>query len=214
MLKAHIYLINNINDFNRNKITINIINTITMSEEPSQNVPNTPKPKAKRVRSMTPELLEKLKLARERAAELRAIAKEAKSKLPDTIPEKERTKVAQYLATRKAIKDQIKHEIVEEIESSVHEIDAKGFKLPLKSTDPPPPLPVLPAEIVKVKSEKVKEPESDSDDEYTIIKVPKKKLVKWNKKNEAPPAPAPLPEKPKYNFNQHLINLKMTGYNF
>jgi DNA repair ATPase RecN len=78
----------------------------------------TPTLKIRKKREMTPELLDKLKHARERAAELRNSVKETKSKLPDTIPEKEKTKVAQYLTTRKAIKEKIKQEIINEIEEA------------------------------------------------------------------------------------------------
>jgi len=201
-------------------------------------VPDTPElPEAKTLktrkkREMTPELLEKLKLARERAAELRAMAKDTKSKLPDNIPEKEKTKVAQYLATRKAIKAKIKEEIVEEIEktpstkilntepSTEHEVDSKGFMLPKGSTEPPPPVPKKSEAIPIPVPKKVKEPvvESDEEEEYTTIKVPKKKLIKWKNYAERPP---PEPEKPKrhvpqYNpyTTQHLINLAMNGYKF
>jgi len=200
------------------------------SPEAPENVD--PKPvKPRKRREMTPELLEKLKLARERAAELRAVAKETKSKLPDNIPEKEKTKVAQYLATRKAIKAKIKEEIVEEIENKTtstkslptteHEVDSKGFMLPKKSDDPPPPLPEKSDPIpIPQRSKKVKEPdpESDDEDEYTTIKVPKKKLIKWRNYAERPPAE---PEKPKRNIpqynpytTQHLISLAMNGYKF
>jgi hypothetical protein len=180
--------------------------------------------KTRKKREMTPELLEKLKLARERASELRMAAKDTKSKLPDTIPEKERSKVAQYLTTRKAIKEKIKQEIVEEIEktpltkskpSTDHEVDDKGYSLPTKSTEPPPPLPK--SEIIpKPKKVKEPEPETDSDDEYTTIKVPKKKIIKWkNQTEKVVPAPTPQPEKQKINYHtQHLIGLANLGYKF
>jgi len=187
--------------------------------------------KPRKKREMTPELLEKLRLARERATELRNAAKDTKAKLPDNIPEKEKTKVAQYLTTRKAIKEKIKQEIVDEIEQTPlaksvkpkkeemiteHELDSKGFMLPKSSTEEPPPLPSAPIDIPKPKKVKEPEPETDSDDEYTTIKVPKKKIIKWKNYAEKPP---PEPEKPKkLYFNpyttQHLINLASSGYKF
>jgi hypothetical protein len=197
------------------------------TEIPEENLP-VPTAKPRKKREMTPELLEKLKLARERATELRNAARETKSKLPDNIPEKEKTKVAAYLTTRKAIKEKIKQEIVEELEqtpikksvpSTEHEVDSKGYMLPKGSTEPPPPLPTAPVEIPKkktVKSVSV-EPESDSDDEYTTIKVPKKKIIKWKDFAEKKPEPAPTPvvKKPVTNYHtQHLINLAMGGYKF
>jgi len=200
-----------------------------MNEVPdAPELPESKTVKTRKKREMTPELLEKLKLARERAAELRAMAKDTKSKLPDNIPEKEKTKVAQYLATRKAIKAKIKEEIVEEIEktpstkvlNTEHEVDSKGFMLPKKSTDPPPPVPQKTEPIPIPVPKKVKEPviESDEEEEYTTIKVPKKKLIKWKQYAERPP---PEPEKPKRNVpqynpytTQHLINLAMNGYKF
>jgi hypothetical protein len=191
--------------------------------EPQQ--PAEPEPKqvkTRKKREMTPELLDKLRLARERAAELRAQAKETKSKLPADIPEKERSKVAQYLATRKAIKAKIKEEVLEEMET-VHPVDSKGYSLPIpKEQGPPVPKtePVLTNQNTqRVKKVKEPEPESDSgEDEYTMIKVPKKKLVKWTKKAEKPP---PEPEKPKNTrpqyssyTTQHLVGLAMNGYVF
>lgn len=188
--------------------------------------------KTRKKREMTPELLEKLKLARERAAELRGLAKEAKSKLPDNIPEKEKTKVAQYLATRKAIKEKIKQELVEEIEHSAvhsavpatapphteHEKDAKGYMLPMKSKEPPPPVPERSEPIPVPRRVKQPEPDSDSEDEYTTIKVPKKKIIKWKQYAERPPPEPEKPNKYKPQFNpyttQHLIGLAMNGYKF
>jgi hypothetical protein len=193
------------------------------TEITEENLP-VPIAKPRKKREMTPELLEKLALARQRATELRNAARETKSKLPDNIPEKEKTKVAAYLTTRKAIKEKIKQEIVEELEqapikkavpSTEHEVDSKGFMLPKGSTEPPPPLPTAPVDIPKKK--KVPEPESDSDDEYTTIKVPKKKIIKWKnyaeKKPEPPPEPTPA-KKPINYQTQHLINLAMGGYKF
>jgi len=184
-------------------------------------------PKPRKKREMTLELLEKLKLARERAAELRNATKDTKSKLPSNIPEKEKTKVAQYLATRKAIKDKIKQDLIEEIEETKsvpvevtdHDLDAKGFKLPLKSTEPPPPIPKTVAAPIDIPKKKIKEIVSDDEDEYTTIKIPKKKLVKWNKYADQPPPPeVKQPEPPKRTFTpystQHLINLKLNGYTF
>jgi len=186
--------------------------------------------KTRKKREMTPELLEKLKLARERAAELRALARDAKSKLPDNLPEKEKTKVAQYLATRKAIKDQIKQELVQEIEQAPtpvakaepphteHEVDEKGFMLPMKSTEPPPPVPRSePIPIPKPKKAKEPEPDSDSEDEYTTIKVPKKKIIKWKQYAEREPEPEkPKKYAPQFNpyTTQHLVKLAMNGYRF
>jgi len=196
-------------------------------EEPLPAPVSSAKPKKKR--EMTPELLEKLKLARERATELRIAARETKSKLPDSLPEKEKTKVAQYLTTRKAIKEKIKQEIVEEIErapltkakpkpSTEHETDEKGFMLPKSSTEPPPPLPKI-TQPIDIPKKKVKEPEpdTDSDDEYTTIKVPKKKIIKWKNYAEKPVPPEPeKPKRPQYNpyTTQHLIGLAMNGYKF
>lgn len=217
-----------------------------MNSEPE--IPESKTVKQRKKREMTPELLEKLRLARERASELRAMAKETKAKLPDNLPEKEKSKVAQYLATRKAIKEKIKQEIVEEIEKTPatksapvkedtlqpepvteaivqneqteHPVDEKGFKLPLKSTEPSPPLPKKsePITVVKKTKKPVPEPESESessDDEYTTIKVPKKKIIKWKKYAERPLEPE-KPKKPLFNpyTTQHLINLKMGGYKF
>jgi hypothetical protein len=185
---------------------------MSSEESPEPEVQNLPV-KARKKREMTPELLEKLKLARERAAELRNMAKETKQKLPSHIPEKEKTKVAQYLATRKAIKEKIQQEIVEEIEKSpsTKTVKEPEFQLATKSTEPPPPLP---------KSVRVKPPpesSSDEEEEYTTIKIPKKKIIKWNKKAQEPHLhPPPIPEQPKkqFNFNQHLIGLAMSGYKF
>jgi hypothetical protein len=174
------------------------------------NQPVAPKPRKKR--EMTPELLEKLKLARERAAELRNMAKETKSKLPSNIPEKEKTKVAQYLATRKAIKEQIKQDLIEEIEKT--EEPEPEYQLPQKSTEPPPPIPKPSKKVVKNVQP---EPESDSDDEYTTIKVPKKKIIKWKKREEQlKPAEPEKPKRPQFNpyGTQHLIGLAMNGYSF
>jgi hypothetical protein len=198
-----------------------------MNTEISEDALPVPTTKPRKKREMTPELLEKLRLARERATELRNAARDTKSKLPDTIPEKEKTKVAQYLTTRKAIKEKIKQEIVEELEqtpikksvpSTEHELDSKGYMLPKGSTEPPPPLPTQPVDIPKKKTVKsVPEPETDSDDEYTTIKVPKKKIIKWKdyseKKNVAP-EPAPVVKKPVNYQTQHLVNLAMSGYRF
>jgi hypothetical protein len=207
-------------------------------ETPTEPVAQAPEKKQRKKREMTPELLEKLKMARERAAELRNMAKDAKAKLPPNIPEKEKSKVAQYLATRKAIKEKIKQEIVEEIEKGTesvnipvgkteviteehtdHPIDEKGYMLPMPKEEGPP----LPKETPKPKP-KVKpppEPESSSDEEYTTIKIPKKKIVKWEKRLREPEkAPQPvIPEKPKDQFygsfgTQHLVNLARTGYSF
>jgi hypothetical protein len=207
-----------------------------MNEVPEAPVPETKTLKTRKKREMTPELLEKLKLARERAAELRQQAKETKSKLPAELPEKERSKVAQYLATRKAIKAKIKEEIVEEIEktpstkslpstsfgretNTEHEVDSKGYMLPTPKESPPPvpksdPVPI-PQRVKKIKEAEI---ESDEEEEYTTIKVPKKKLIKWKQYAERPP---PEPEKskrnvPQYNpyTTQHLINLAMNGYKF
>jgi hypothetical protein len=102
--------------------------------------------------------------------------------------------------------------------------------LPVPKEAPPPipkksepiPIPQRPENTgnESVVPKKVKEPlpESDDDDEYTTIKVPKKKLIKWKNYAERP---APEPEKPKNNrplYNpyttQHLINLAMNGYKF
>ena len=183
--------------------------------------------KTRKKREMTPELLDKLKHARERASELRASAKEAKSKLPDNIPEKEKTKVAQYLTTRKAIKEKIKQEVLNEIEE-IPLKDSKGFTLPTPKEEAPPlpkpsiveiKAPVVEAPAPPPKKKKEPEPETDSDDEYTTIKIPKKKIMKWKKRNEQP-LPEPEPEKPQVRktFNtyttQHLINLAKGGYNF
>jgi hypothetical protein len=179
--------------------------------------------KTRKKREMTPELLEKLKLARERAAELRNAAKETKSKLPDNIPEKEKSKVAQYLTTRKAIKEKIKQDLIEEIEQAPlkskphteHQVDEEGYMLPSKSTDEPPvlPKPAAPLKPIKVKAP---EPDTDSDDEYTTIKVPKKKIIKWRNYAEKPPPEPEKPKKPAYNpyTTQHLIGLAMNGYKF
>lgn len=186
----------------------------------AQDEPETHEPKqvkTRKKREMTPELLDKLKLARERAAELRQQAKETKSKLPADIPEKEKTKVAQYLATRKAIKATIKKEVLEEIEqgkNTEHPVE-KGVMLPVPKEAPPPmpektePIPIPPRVIPE-------EPESDPEEEFTTIKIPKKKLVKWTKYAERP---VPVPDKPKRpQFNpyttQHLIGLAMNGYSF
>lgn len=198
------------------------------TEVEEQNLPTPMSSKPRKKREMTPELLEKLKLARERATELRNAARETKSKLPDNIPEKEKTKVAQYLTTRKAIKEKIKQEIVEELEqaplktvkpkpSTEHAVDEEGFMLPKPSTDPAPPMPTPPVDIPKKKKVKEPEPESDSDDEYTTIKIPKKKIIKWKDYAEKKPEPEPKPvlKKPVTNYQtQHLINLAMGGYNF
>lgn len=118
--------------------------------------------KPKKKRTMTPELLQKLKLARDRAAELRAIALETKNKIP--LPEKERSKVAKYLTERKNIKAQIKQELLDEIEKEPSVVEPQELKL---------------------KKVKIVEPDTDSDDEYTTIKVSKKKLIKWNSKEKA-----------------------------
>jgi hypothetical protein len=208
-----------------------------MNTEPEPPATPVQSAKPRKKREMTPELLDKLKLARERAAELRASAKETKSKLPDNIPEKEKTKVAQYLTTRKAIREKIKQEIVEEIEkapivkpSTEHEVDCDGYMLPMKSTDAPPPLPKKSQEKAEKSQEKTEKPqekaeklekqeaESDSEDEYTTIKVPKKKIIKWKKYAERPPAEPEKPKRvvPQYNpyTTSHLVNLAMSGYKF
>jgi len=91
--------------------------------EISKNVPvlNTPTVPKKKSRTMTPELLEKLKLARERAKELREQAKIEKDALgTSALPEPEKTKVAKYLATRKMIKNTIQKEIEEELETEIN----------------------------------------------------------------------------------------------
>lgn len=197
--------------------------------ETTSHVP-TAQVKTRKKREMTPELLDKLRLARERAAELRAQAKETKSKLPADLPEKERSKVAQYLATRKAIKAKIKEEVLTELEAPArgawsealkteHPVDSKGYSLPMpKEEGPPVPQKTEPIPVPVPKKVKEPLPESDDEDEYTTIKVPKKKIIKWTKYAERP---VPEPEKPKNNrpqFNpyttQHLIGLAMNGYNF
>ena len=202
----------------------------TPTETPAQ-AAHIPEKKQRKKREMTPELLEKLKLARERAAEIRNMTKEAKAKLPSNIPEKEKTKVAQYLATRRAIKEKIKQEIVEEIEKTPltkpepentdHPLDEEGYMLPMEK-EKGPPIPKNPNVVPKPKvkqPEPESEPDIESDDEYTTIKIPKKKLIKWNEKSKQPPAPSPqpvVPEKPKFSpfGTQHLINLARSGYSF
>jgi hypothetical protein len=175
-------------------------------------VPETlPTPK-KKGRTMTPELLEKLSLARERAKELREQAKKVKETLNDTdIPEPEKTKTAKYLATRNAIKEKIKKEIENEIADQWE---------PEQSVPPPPPKLPRPS---KLKNTTLGPVESDeSDDEYTVIRVPKKKIIKWNKREKSiDQIKPPEPEKTVYGANwanpyntQHLVNLARSGYRF
>jgi len=184
-----------------------------------ENVPilDTPAVKPKRVRQMTPELLEKLKLARERAKELRDQAKKEKENI--ALPEPEKSKVAKYLATRKLIKKTIQKEIEQELETEIFEPD-------------PEPEPILPQEKnfgsvpppvkVSVKPVKKVEPDSDSDDEYTTIKVLKSKLVKYSKSASGkkaetfePPQPPQPPAKWVNPYSTgHLYNLANTGYKF
>ena len=167
--------------------------------EPTEKLPEPPKEKPKRTRQMTPELLEKLKLARERAKELRDIARKEKENLKDDdLPEPEKTKVAKYLATRKIIKERMEKDIKDEIKNEIVVEQEKPKKVQKK--------PVV---------------ESDeSDDEYTVIKVPKRKIVKWEKKKNLN-LPPPQPEKSVYGSEwvnpygtQHLINLSRAGYRF
>ena len=179
--------------------------------------------KERKKRQMTPELLDKLRMARERCAELRASAKELKVKMPNTIPEVEKTKVAKYLATRKAIHDKIKEEVELEIKDEKNVIvkNNQEFALPEKNNDPPPPLPKPKDEFIT--KNKAPTNDVDSDDEYTTIKVPKKKIIKWkeneNKKElieKEKEKEIVKPSKPIYSpyGTNHLLNLAMSGYKF
>ena len=122
--------------------------------------------KKKKTRTMTPELLEKLKMARERATELRLEAKKIKGELPPptSIPDDvEKTKVAKYLATRKYIKEQIKKDIINEPEIISEPSGINKNSKKVKNTNPD-------------------ESSSDSESEDFVIRVPKKKLIKYQKK--------------------------------
>ena len=199
---------------------IKVIKVIKMSETP-ENVPilDTLVAPKKKGRTMTPELLEKLKLARERAKELRDQAKKEKDALgTSALPEPEKSKVAKYLATRKLIKKTIQKEIEQELETEIFEPEPEPepptAPLPQEKnfgSVPPPVKPVKPVKSASV--------DSDSDDEYTTIKVLKSKLVKYSKsasgkkaeKIEPPIAPAKWVNP--YSTG-HLYNLANTGYKF
>jgi hypothetical protein len=146
--------------------------------------------KPKKKRTMTPELLEKLALARDRAKELRDSAKAIKASLPvsTSIPDDvEKTKVAKYLATKKYLKEQI----IQDIHTEQSE----------------------PVEKIVKKKEKIKSPEtSDSEDEMMVIRIPKKKMLKYQKKLEqVKPA---VPPRPTFDQTQHLMNMYRGGYTF
>jgi hypothetical protein len=194
--------------------------------------------KPKRVRQMTPELLEKLKLARERAKELRDMARGEKEKL--VLPEPEKSKVAKYLATRKMIKNTLQKEIEEELETEIFEPKSEVIPPPVPEeknfASVPPPVKDQRSQAteLKVKAEKVEKVEkaekkivvvdSESDDEYTTIKIRKSKLVKYAKgvkevKVEKVEPPAPVaPVAPAKWINPystgHLYNLAAGGYRF
>jgi hypothetical protein len=196
---------------------IKVIKVIKMSNLP-ENIPvlDTPVAPKKKGRTMTPELLEKLKLARERAKELRDQAKKEKETLgTSALTEPEKSKVAKYLATRKLIKKTIQKEVEQELETEIFEPEPEPPTAPLPqeknfASVPPPVKP-------KMKPVKSASVDSDSDDEYTTIKVLKSKLVKYSKVKKAekiePQPIAPAKWVNPYSTG-HLYNLANMGYKF
>jgi len=158
--------------------------------------------KQKKTRTMSPELLEKLAAARERAAALRAEQKAKKTNEPILkVVEPEPVKV-------------VEPEPVKIVEPE-----------PVKVVEPEP-------EKVKRTKKKVvvvasSDDDSSSEEEY-VIKIPKKviKAKKVVKKNDPIPIPVTIepqeiksPEpsslpKPSFNKSQHLVNLARMGYSF
>lgn len=174
---------------------------------------DTPAVKPKRTRVMTPELLEKLKLARERAKELRDQAKKEKDALgTSALTEPEKSKVAKYLATRKMIKKDIQKEIEQELETEIFEPEPEPITPQEKNFASVPP----PVKSVSVKPVKSASVDSDSEDEYTTIKVLKSKLVKYSKIKKAEKIEPPIvPAKWVNPYSTgHLYNLANTGYKF
>jgi hypothetical protein len=215
---------------------IKVIKVIKMADLPEKTaVLDTPVAPKKKGRTMTVELLEKLKLARERAKELRDQAKKEKENLgTSALTEPEKSKVAKYLATRKLIKKTIQKEIEQELETEIFEpepeLEPAPAPIPQEKNFGSVPPPVKPKAKVKVQ---VPDSDSDSDDDgnpYTTIKVLKSKLVKYSKlsgkKVEKFTVPEPSvaldpkgkPQPPAKWVNPystgHLYNLAASGYRF
>lgn len=168
--------------------------------------------KPKKGRTMSPELLEKLAQARERAKEMREQTKAQLEKVKNdpVIAPEEKTKVAKYLAKKKIEKEKIQAEIKEELQPKV---DACAFE------PEPEPEKKKKKKIIVISSDS----ESSDEEEYTI-KIPKrtiraKKVIKETSepvKIEKAPEPliVALPEPPRFNKASHLINLCRGGYQF
>ena len=167
--------------------------------------------KPKKGRTMTPELLEKLAQARERAKEMREQTKAQLEKVKNdpVIAPEEKTKVAKYLAKKKIEKEKIQAEIKEELQPKEPEPEPEKKKK---------------KKIIVVSSDS----ESSDEEEYTI-KIPKrtiraKKVVKEQLKEKEhestilqftpEPVIVALPEPPRFNKASHLINLCRGGYQF
>jgi hypothetical protein len=158
--------------------------------------------KVKKTRTMSPELLEKLAAARERAAALRAEQKAKKA-----------NQVVEEPVVAPIVEPPPEPKVAAPVIEPPHEPKVELNEPKLKRTK---------KKVVVVASS---DDDSSSDEEY-VIKIPKK-VIKAKKVNKVPipipvqpepqpiqsPEPSSLPQ-PSFNKTHHLVNLARMGYSF
>ena len=160
-----------------------------MSDTEDLEVPAEPLKPEKKKKVMTEEMLEKLKLAREKAAQVKRAAKLEKDKVQQDLVAKEKEK---RLAKMK-----------DKVEKQYIDLDEKPApKEPLEEK----------IEIIKKQKKPKKKvvimhdsgSDSDSDSQTQVIYIPKKKSNKSKEPKEVAPPPPPQPHQ--FGYNPKLKN--------